>query len=228
MNPADIFIVVPAFNEAQVIEANVRPLVAKAYNVIVVDDGSTDGTWEALGRLPVTRIRHPINLGQGAALQTGMDFARRQSARCLIHFDADGQHSAEQIAEFAAPILAGEVDVVLGSRFLRKSDARKVPFGRRCLLRVGTIVSWLLTGVWLTDTHNGFRALSYTSLERIRLNEPGFAHASEILSNIRKARLKYREQPATVTYTDYSRGKGQSSLNSVNVVLDLLLRKVFQ
>jgi polyprenyl-phospho-N-acetylgalactosaminyl synthase len=228
MNPADIYVVVPAYNEAQVIETNLKPLVAQGYTVVVVDDGSTDDTWEALGRLRVTRIRHPINLGQGAALQTGMEYGLRRGARCLIHFDADGQHSFEQIPEFAMPVLMGECDVVLGSRFLRDTDRNRVPFSKRCLLRAGTVVSWMLTGMWLTDTHNGFRALSYLTLQRVRLKEPGFAHATEILGEIKKARLRYREQPATVTYSEYSRAKGQSPFNAINIMVDLLLRKVFQ
>ncbi|HVW84552.1 MAG TPA: glycosyltransferase family 2 protein [Bryobacteraceae bacterium] len=228
MNPADIVVVVPAYNESRVIKGNIKPLIDRGYTVVVVDDGSADGTWETLDGLPLTRIRHPINLGQGAALQTGMEYGLRVGARCLIHFDADGQHSVAQIPEFAAPVLAGECDVVLGSRFLRADDRRLVPFGKRCLLRVGTIVSWMLTGLWLTDTHNGFRALSYAALQKIRLREPGYAHATEILSEIRKARLRYREQPSTVTYSDYSRAKGQKPLNSVNILIDMLLRKVFQ
>lgn len=228
MNSADIFVVVPAYNEAKVLANNMQPLIDAGYTVVVVDDGSSDDTWDVLGALPVTRIRHLINLGQGAALQTGMDYGVRQGARCLIHFDADGQHSSAQIPEFAAPVLSGEVDVVLGSRFLRLADRSLVPFSKRCLLRTGVVVSWMLTGVWLTDTHNGFRALSPLALKKIRMNEPGFAHATEILGAIRKAGLKYKEVATTIAYTDYSRAKGQTPLNAINIVVDLLLRKVFQ
>lgn len=228
MNSADIFVVVPAYNEAKVLAKNMQPLIAAGYTVVVVDDGSSDDTWDVLATLPVPRIRHLINLGQGAALQTGMDYGLRHGARCLIHFDADGQHCAAQIPEFAAPILSGEVDVVLGSRFLRGADRSLVPFSKRCLLRAGAIVSWMLTGVWLTDTHNGFRALSPVALKKVQMNEAGFAHATEILGAIRKAELKYKEIPTTITYTDYSRAKGQSPFNAINIVVDLLLRKVFQ
>jgi glycosyltransferase involved in cell wall biosynthesis len=195
--------------------------------IVVVDDGSQDDT-SAIRELPVTYIRHAVNLGQGAALQTGMTYAGRAGAEVVVHFDADGQHDWRQIGALVAPILDRSADVVLGSRFLRAEDAARVPWPKRVVLRIGILVSWLLTGIRLSDAHNGFRALSRSAIQRIQLSETGFAHATEILQRIREARLKYVEVPITVAYSDYSRRKGQSVWNSFNIVVDLLLSRILR
>lgn len=224
---SSVYIIVPAYNEARVIVATLNPLIAAGYQVIVVDDGSKDETWALLNQLPVTRIRHHINLGQGAALETGMEYARRCGAEMVVHFDADGQHDSEQISAILAPIMEGRADVVFGSRFLLRSDVLRIPRAKRVVLRIGRIVSGLSTGVWLTDTHNGFRALSRKALASVRLKENGYAHATEILERVRRAGLRYVEVPTTIRYTDHSRAKGQPLSNAVDITLDLIIRKLF-
>jgi glycosyltransferase involved in cell wall biosynthesis len=175
----------------------------------------------------VYRLRHHINLGQGAALQTGTSFAVQQGAAIVVHFDADGQHRMEDIAELVAPLRAGEADIVFGSRFLRRADRESVPPTRRLLLRGAIIVNRLLTGMRLTDAHNGLRALNRHAASQIVLRENRFAHASEILVQVRQRRLRYVERPTRIVYSAYSLGKGQKIWNSVNIVLDMLLRRVF-
>ena len=170
---SSIFVIVPVYNEAGAIRATVMPLVEAGYAVVVVDDGSADGSSEALKGLPVVVIRHPVNLGQGAALETGKAYALRHGAEIAVHFDADGQHCWEQIPELVAPIVRGEADVVLGSRFLRANDVARTPAVKRLILRGGIIVSGLFTGMWLSDTHNGFRALSRNALDEIEIRENG-------------------------------------------------------
>jgi glycosyltransferase involved in cell wall biosynthesis len=166
-------------------------------------------------------------LGQGAALQTGQQFALSRSADVIVHFDADGQHSAESIGRMIEPILDGTADIVLGSRFLNPADARAVPLKKRLVLRAGILVSWIFTGVWLSDTHNGLRALSRAAAQRIVIRENGFAHATEILDSLRRSGLRYREVPVSVRYSQYSARKGQSVLNSFNILFDLILRRIF-
>jgi glycosyltransferase involved in cell wall biosynthesis len=222
------FVVVPAYNEASVIGATLRPLVEAGYSVVVVDDGSSDGTWDAIQQLPVYGLRHPINLGQGAALQTGMTFALKQGADYVVHFDADGQHRPIDIDVVLEPLLEGKAEVALGSRFLQKSSAAAVPFRRRFFLRGATYVNFVLTGVLLSDAHNGLRALTREAAQRIQFRENGYAHASEILHQIRSHRLAYAERPITVVYSDYSVAKGQSLWNGFNIVFELLMTKLFQ
>jgi glycosyltransferase involved in cell wall biosynthesis len=228
MTNSAIYVVIPVYNEAGVLRQTLTPLVEAGYTVVVVDDGSTDGSALALEQMKVVVLHHAVNLGQGAALETGMDYARTHGAEAVVHFDADGQHRWEQIPEFIAPIERGEADVVLGSRFLRREDAAGTPLVRRIVLRIGIIVSAMFTGLWLSDTHNGFRALSPKALDEIHLREDGFAHATEILSSIRRNRLRYIEVPTAIRYSAYSRAKGQSFWNSFNIVIDLLLEKLFR
>jgi glycosyltransferase involved in cell wall biosynthesis len=178
-----------------------------------------------LADLPIHYLRHPINLGQGAALQTGMDYAKAQGAEAVIHFDADGQHDKNDIPQFLAALETG-VDVVIGSRFLRESDLAQVPKGKRLVLRCARIVNGVFTGMWLTDAHNGFRALGRKALEAIDLTENRMAHATEIMSQIRAAKLTVKEVPVTIRYTDYSQAKGQKWTNSLNILIDLILNKI--
>jgi len=227
MNPA-IFVIVPAFNEANVIRSVLQKLIASGHSVVVVDDCSTDSTWEILEELPVHALRHPINLGAGGALQTGMSYALLQGADVIVHFDADGQHKVEDIEVLTAPILAGEADVVLGSRFLREEDTKAIPAKRRFVLRCARIIDGLLTGVWLSDAHNGFRALSAEAASRIYLYENRFAHASEILTQIRRSGAHYVERPTSIVYTEYSQEKGQSAWNGIRIVIDVVLRRIFR
>ena len=224
----EVFVVVPALNEETVIRVSLQPLIDLEYSVVVVDDGSTDATWSIVQKLPIYSLRHEINLGQGAALQTGMKFAAARGAQYIVHFDADGQHSAQDIAALLEPLQDGVADVALGSRFLRGADSTAVPPVRRLLLRAGVWVNAMLTGVRLTDAHNGLRAFTRAAAERIDLRENRFAHASEILSQIQRQRLRYVERPTTIAYTAYSTAKGQSSWNAIKIVIDMLLRRVFR
>lgn len=225
---ASVFIVVPTYNEATVIRSTIEQLIKLNYAVVAVDDGSSDNTWSVLSCLPIHALRHPINLGQGAALQTGTTFALQRGAEIIVHFDGDGQHKARDIEVLTEPLRRGETDVVFGSRFLRDADRQAVPFLRRILLRVAVVVNGFSTGIWLTDAHNGFRALTADAARQIELCENGFAHASEIVGRVHDLRLRFAERPTTITYTDYSRAKGQSTWNALNIVLDLLLRRLLK
>jgi polyprenyl-phospho-N-acetylgalactosaminyl synthase len=218
-------VIVAAYNEGPVIQTTMESLLRAGYRVVVVDDGSVDDTG-AVQELPVTYIRHAVNLGQGAALQTGMTYALRAGAEIAVHFDADGQHDCRQIERLIAPILSGEAEVTFGSRFLREEDTALVPWKRRIVLRGGILVSGLLTGVFLSDTHNGLRALSRRALELVQLQENGFAHATEILQRVREARLKYLEVPITIHYSAYSQQKGQRLSGSFRILFDLIMARL--
>jgi glycosyltransferase involved in cell wall biosynthesis len=227
MEPRSVFVVIPTYNENLMLRSTVSELLPLGYSVVVVDDGSDAPAGSRLEGLDVYCVRHDVNLGQGAALQTGSQFALSRGARIVVHFDADGQHDAGSIARLIEPITSGAVDVALGSRFLTAGDRSQVPIGKRILLKAGVFVSWIFTRMWLSDTHNGLRALSRAAAQQIVLKENGFAHATEILDLLRRSNFAYIEVPVSVRYTDYSRAKGQKALNSFNILIDLVLRRLF-
>jgi polyprenyl-phospho-N-acetylgalactosaminyl synthase len=220
-----VFIIIPVYNEAGVIAQTLHQVLQTGHSIVVVDDGSTDGTPDIVRSFPVHLVVHPVNLGQGCALQTGMDFANMQHALAVVHFDADGQHKASDIATLLAPVLEHDYDVAFGSRFLHKRS-EGIPFTKKIFLQLARYVNWMFTGMLLSDAHNGLRALGPRALERIRFSENGMSHASEILWLVKDNNLRVTEVPVTIEYTAYSRRKGQSLWNSVNIIFDLLFKKI--
>lgn len=226
MDFSGICIVIAAYNEAGAIGAVLDDLntAAPGAQVLVVDDASQDDT-AAVARAHGARVlRHPINRGQGAALQTGMTWALRQNMQTIVTFDADGQHSPADLPAMIEPIRADDADIVLGSRFL--NGAPDMPALRRLTLRAAIVLTRVLSGLPVTDTHNGFRALSAAAARRINLRQDRMAHASEILDQIARSGLRYVERPVTVRYSDYSMAKGQRNRDAVKILLRVLMDKV--
>lgn len=213
------WVVIPAYNEASVIATVVGDLRRHAEHIVVVDDCSTDQTAEAARAAGATVLRHAINRGQGAAIQTGLEFALRRGADAIVTFDADGQHMADDLPVLLAPIREKRVDFVLGSRFAGGSN---VPPLRRLLLRCAVIFTRLTSGLRVTDAHNGLRAFSRRGAEAIHIRLDRMAHASEIMDQIRVSGLPYTEVPVRVRYTDYARRKGQRGLHAIRVAFDYL------
>ncbi len=216
-----IQVVVPAYDEARSIARVVRELRGTYPNVVVVDDGSSDETGERARRAGATVLRHVLNRGQGAALQSGIEYALAQGAEIVVTFDADGQHDVRDIARLVRPILEGEVDVVLGSRFLE--DGAEVPRLRRLLLAAGIVFTRLTTGARLSDTHNGLRAFSRRAAARLQIRLDGMAHASEVIDCVHRSGLPYCEAPVRIRYTEYSQAKGQRASGAFRIVLDYLM-----
>jgi polyprenyl-phospho-N-acetylgalactosaminyl synthase len=219
-----VFVVIAAYNEAPLIEAVVADVRRASYPAVVVDDGSTDATGEIAVRAGAFVVAHPVNLGQGAALQTGLDFALARGADILVTFDADGQHRAADIPPLIEALTANNADYALGSRFL--GGAVNLPRKRRLMLTAATWFTRLTTGLDLTDTHNGLRAMTRRGASRIRLKENRMAHASEILHQIAQSGLVWVEVPVTIEYSAYSLAKGQVLSESVSILIDLFARRM--
>jgi polyprenyl-phospho-N-acetylgalactosaminyl synthase len=218
------WVICPAFNEATTLTCIVADLRRSGYNVVVVDDGSTDGTRHVAASVATAVVAHPINLGQGAALKTGIDYALSQGAEMLVTFDADGQHRAADIPRLLRALAHQHADFALGSRRLGQSP--NMPFLRRVFLVAATLFTVATTGLRLTDTHNGLRAFTRRGAVALSLRQNRMAHASEILADIANSGLRYVEVPVTVDYTAYSLTKGQRTSDFVMVVLDLFARKL--
>jgi glycosyltransferase involved in cell wall biosynthesis len=219
-----VLVVIPAYREAQVIGNVVRDALRYCDNVVVVADGSPDGTADEALAAGAAVVAHPVNLGQGAAIQTGLDYALRQGARYVATFDGDGQHEGADLPKLLAALVAAQADIALGSRFI--GTAAGMPSWRRWFLKMAVLFTRLTTGLKLTDSHNGLRLMTADAAARLRITQNGMAHASEILEQIAMFRLRYVEVPVNILYTAYSLRKGQTMLNSVNVLLDLLIGKV--
>lgn len=219
-----VVVVIAAYNEAPVITSVVADIRRASYPAVVVDDGSTDATGEIAARAGAFVVTHPVNLGQGAALQTALDFALAQGADVIVTFDADGQHRAADIAPLIAALAANKADYALGSRFL--GGAVNLPRKRRLMLAAATWFTRLTTGLDLTDTHNGLRAMTRRGASRIRLKQNRMAHASEILHQIAQSGLPYVEVPVTIEYSAYSLGKGQTLSESLAILIDLFARRM--
>lgn len=217
-----ISIVIPAYNESKRIATTLRSLRDAGYdNLIVVDDGSSDDTASQAAQYAVV-LHHSINRGMGAALATGIAWAVADGADCVVHFDADGQHRADEIAKVIAPIVADAADIVLGSRYLKTSQT---PWTKKFFLhKPALILQTFLTGMHLTDVHNGFRALNRTAVEKIHIRQDRMAHASEIINEIKRHRLRYAEVPVTIAYQEY----GQGFASGMKIYWDLIRKKILK
>jgi glycosyltransferase involved in cell wall biosynthesis len=219
------WIVVPVFNEAAKVGETIRELRAHFRHVVCVDDGSSDGTWAVLEREAPHALRHLVNRGQGAALQTGTLFALRAGARRIAHFDADGQHRIEDLVRMVEAVASGECDIALGNRFA--GDASQVPAARRALLRTAVLFHRVTSGIALDDVHNGLRVLSRRAAERMEITADRMAHASELVDLVARSGLPMRQIPVTIRYTDYSRAKGQRWSGSFRILFHYLVGRAF-
>ena len=217
------WIVVPLYNEASVIARVVDGLLPHFPNVVCVDDGSVDSSPDVARHAGAHVVQHPINLGQGAALQTGIEYALSH-AECeyIVTFDADGQHRVEDALAMVAKARAERMAIIFGSRFL--DDRTNPGWLKRVILKTAVWVTNLTTSVKLTDAHNGLRVIRRDAAERIQLKQDRMAHATEIVLQLGGTGLPWAEHPVELLYTDYSKAKGQSVLNAVNILVDLIVR----
>ncbi len=220
---AGVWIIIPAYNEGTMIGQVVGELLSEGWQVAVIDDGSSDDTTAVANGAGAVVITHATNRGQGAALQTGFDFARAEKARVVVTLDADGQHCASDVPVLVDALDKEGVDIILGSRFLGKVEGAGI--GRRIFLRLATGLSNRLAGLRLTDAHCGIRAIRATVLKDLKITSDGMAHASQILVAIAEQNLSWREVPVTVRYSSYSRGKGQSAANALQILIDYFFHR---
>ncbi len=219
----DVWLVIPLYDEEQVIGEVVRAARATFPHIVCVDDGSSDDSARKAEDAGAVVVRHPVNLGQGAALQTGFEYALSvPTMRWVVTFDADGQHQIDDVVAMLEMAYSDDLDVVFGSRFL--DDRTEAGFLKGLVLRAAVGYTNLTTGTRLTDAHNGLRVLSRDVTAELDITQNRMAHASELVQQIGKLDVRYGESPVHILYTDYSRSKGQSLWNSVNILADLILR----
>jgi glycosyltransferase involved in cell wall biosynthesis len=222
LNP-DTAMVIPVYNETEVLLDVLNDVLATFKNVICVDDGCTDDSPNIINSTNALLVSHPMNLGQGAALQTGIEAALQiPQVSFIVTFDSDGQHFVSDALAMVERLRKGDVEVVFGSRFL--DERTEVGTLKKLVLKVAVFYTNALSGVKLTDAHNGLRAFARNVAESIELTHNGMAHATEIVNQISRGKFKYTEMPVHIVYTEYSKAKGQSLWNSVNILFDLIFR----
>jgi glycosyltransferase involved in cell wall biosynthesis len=226
----EVWIVIPAHNEQENIFGVIKSVQELTPNIVVVNDASTDRTGEIVSAIggsasggKLFMLKHMVNRGQGAALQTGTEFALKNGAEIIVHFDADGQMQAKDIYRIINPILDKQAEIVFGTRFLEKKS--KIPWTKKYLiLKPAVIFNWFFTGIKLSDAHNGFRALSRKAASSIKITQDGMAHATEILDQVRAHDLDYTEVPVEIVYNQY----GQKFTSGFKIIRDLIFAKILR
>ena len=221
----DVWVVIPAYREATVIGDVITDVRAVFPHVVCVDDGSADGTGAAALRAGAHVVTHPVNLGQGAAIQTGVEYARRRpGAAVFATFDADGQHRVADLVTMIARLRTGDADLVVGSRFAG-GVATTTPPLKRLVLKTAARLSSRNRSLGLTDAHNGLRVFDRRVADELDITISGMGHASEFIALAHEKHWRTVEVAVDIRYTDYSKAKGQPLLNGVNIVFDTLLRR---
>lgn len=222
-----LVIIIPAYNEAKVIGNVIDSLPKKLPKItkitpLVIDDHSKDRTGRIARSHGARCIRHAMNLGAGGATITGLEAAKQLKADIAVTIDADGQHDPQDIAHLIEPITKKECEVVIGSRLLdtHGNMPRYKRFGNTLL----NLVTYIFFRIWVTDSQSGFKAFSSKAIEKIRLSSNGYEFSSEIIGEIKRNQLTYKEVPISTIYTNYSKSKGQPALNAINIFFGLLLR----
>jgi len=218
-------IIIPMYNEEKMISNVIDKLKSKYnYPIIVVDDNSSDNSYQKACKSGVYLIKHIVNLGQGGAIQTGIEFARKLDIDIVVTFDADGQHDENDIEFFVKAIEENRADIVLGSRFLGKAE--NISTFKKYFLKLSRYFTYLSTGILLTDSHNGFRAINIKKFPSFEITENRMAHASEIVDLIKRLNMRYVEMPCTIRYSDYSKQKGQSIINAISIVVEYFIGRL--
>lgn len=215
-----IFVVIPAWNEAKRIRPVLESLISLPYELVVVDDASSDDTYKIVSEYSVNLLRHKVNRGQGAALQTGNDYAISKGADIIVHFDADGQFLVEEIKDIIQPLVDGQADIVFGSRFLGKKS--QMPWLKeKIYFPIAKLVNRVLLGIKSSDPQSGFRAMTRETAQKIQIMHDEYAHCSEIIAKAFNYKLRIKEVPMTVIYRDFGQGFG----GGVKILKDLLFSK---
>jgi UDP-N-acetylglucosamine---dolichyl-phosphate N-acetylglucosaminyltransferase len=218
-----ITIVLPAYQEEKAIGRVLESLKKEGYqNLVVVDDGSSDRTWKVAEGYGASVYRHAINRGLGGALGTGIAVALDEGSDIIVTFDSDGQHNPKDIKRLVQPIIKGEADVVIGSRLIK-------PKGMPVIRRIGNfglnVITYLLFGVWTTDSQSGLRAFSRDAAAKLTIKTNRMEVSSEIIKEIGKNHLRLNEVPIKPIYTDYSIRHGQKHANAFRIVAKLVLER---
>jgi glycosyltransferase involved in cell wall biosynthesis len=216
-----IYIVVPAKNEGERVAIVVQSILSEGFsNIIVVDDGSDDNTSEYAKSAGAKVIRHLVNLGAGAATQTGIEYALTKGATTIVTMDGDSQHFASDIPKLVDHLYNQDLDLVIGSRFL--DPVNQIPLDRIIINKLANIFSGIITGLFVTDSQSGMKAIHANLAAKMHFTFDGYEFCTEILKIIHQEKARFGEVPIQVQYAEELQGKGQSWKNIGKMVFRLL------
>ncbi len=228
----DTVFIMPAYGENEAPIPVIGKILDKWYSVILIDDGKN---WDLTKKLhkkykwkPIVTIKHIVNLWQWWWLETGAEYVRRfwDKIKYVVHFDSDGQHRLEDLGEFQRAFKEDpQLEIVLWSRFL--GSTINMPKSKKVTLKLGILFTRVFSWIKLTDTHNGYRMMKKETLDKIHITMNRMEHASEILDIIKSKKIRYKEVPIVVIYSDYSMSKWQKISNAFNIVKNLIYKKIF-
>ncbi|MFH1457039.1 MAG: glycosyltransferase family 2 protein [Patescibacteria group bacterium] len=221
-----IIVIIPAYNEEKTIRQVIREVKNYIKNIIVIDDGSTDNTFEIAKNEGVVVYHHIINRGLGGALATGIQGAILEGADIFLTFDADGQHKAKDIPRMIKPIIESKADIVIGSRLLNIS--KNMPIFRRLANLTANVITNVLFNIKTTDSQSGLRCFNKKTAQLIDIKTNSMEVSSEIIKEIKSHNLKFTEIPIQAIYTDYSLSKGQNFVLGLKTVIKLIILKLFK
>lgn len=227
MNFHDTWLIIPCYNEEPVIGEVISSALATFPNIVAVNDGSVDNSAQAIHKAGAHLVNHPVNLGQGAGIQTGLEYARGQpGAQFFVTFDADGQHQVKDVVRMVTRLREEPLDIIVGTRFggANATDSQ-VPWLKQLVLKTVVALSPTTRKLGLSDAHNGLRVFNKKVAYELNLRMNGMSHASEIVSAIATHGWRVAEEPVDILYTEYSMAKGQSLINGVNILADNLLAR---
>ena len=218
---SNVYVVIPAKDEERYIDLLLDKLMDLGFeNIIVVNDNSQDKTGHIAGeRENVVVLDHSINLGAGAATQTGIAYAVDKKANIIVTIDADLQHHPDDLIKLIDVLIEEEHDLVIGSRFLKRNN---IPPSRIFFNKGANIISWFLTGKYLSDSQSGLKAFNYKLAEKLDLKYDGFEFCMEIIKVANTKKLKIKEVPVNVTYTPETMNKGQGLKSGLRILSKLL------
>ena len=226
-----VALIIPAYNEAKMVGKVVRDLhktftkTSYEFQVVVVNDGSSDDTATLARAGGAHVIDHIINSGSGAATATGLSYAHSKDFDVAATLDADGQHDANDVLQGVNNLLKGDADLLIGSRIIESGDMSLLKtIGNKGL----SIITLMLFGINVTDSQSGLRIFSKVALKELRWKTSGYEFCSEMLWRANQAGLRIAEYPIKAIYTEYSMGKGQSNWNGFNIVKVLLRQRIVE
>lgn len=218
----NIFIVIPAFNEARRIDDVLEGLKKVSLPVIVVDDGSKDSTFEKAKKHKVIVLRHKVNLGKGAALKTGCEVAIALGADAVIMMDSDGQHKAEDLPKFVEKIRSGRFDIIFGARNINRS----IPLVRFLGNKFAVIFISMLFKIYISDLICGYRAITKKAYSKMMLKSADYGIETEMVTKTAQLHLRYCEIPVETIY--YDKFKGVTILNAFSILFNVIKWRIFR